>query len=724
MQMNNRKRELIKNTLLNNMSVLEEMLSGNSEMKRKAIQLNMETLKLGWIHVALAGQTSCGKSTVINALSEDIVAPENPMTATPIPTYIAKSLTDTDEQRVTVVPENEKKKRKELTRKEFLTQFCYNVEDQSGDNPKRLRFKEDRFAVVHTKGELFEKGVVLLDTLGTSAAEFDNAKTSTVLRGNVDLLIYIVGSNDLTTSDIAFLQCYILGYSPKEAAVKQMNYSVGKPIITPDKLIILGNDKTGILRSGLVESVKRIFKSNDCKLSDADIAKFCETNVWIANALYGRLAEAGFFDYVENAPVGSDDRYLDDACSLNRRQKIHQYEITNKEKAALYEIEKWKAFKGYISSVCDECFDDKSDFVKNMCDKVISDFNEAKQIFEKNIKELSGNLGNMKARIDKLENISVSIGEKIDKIPEETNNMADKMVKCVKDCLNVERTEDILVEPYTDMLAEKLGKMNAPPNLPSFDSIKKMTDAERLRTLEPIIKPIISDMLSRSGYRVGNYLWELNGSEFEDITDDVPIKHYRTVANYLNGHINNLIGTVSQMKDADISIVGIVLPAENDLTKIGNDMEERILKAIVSSFDAMADTKNWATAFNQSISYILRQGFFEKIANWFGFGKVSNQVFWNRIRNVLIPQIIETVGSSVLQNIETSIRPSVNTAYSVVEHSIRDIYVQCKYDCDAAIKKIKELDELSAVEELIRTLEIKIDKCTESIDEIDRVLKL
>lgn len=53
MQMNNEKRELIKNTLLNNMSVLEDMLGGNSELKRKAIQLNIETLKLGLIHIAL-----------------------------------------------------------------------------------------------------------------------------------------------------------------------------------------------------------------------------------------------------------------------------------------------------------------------------------------------------------------------------------------------------------------------------------------------------------------------------------------------------------------------------------------------------------------------------------------------------------------------------------------------------------------------------------------------
>ena len=101
MQMNNEKRELIKNTLLNNMSVLEDMLGGNSELKRKAIQLNIETLKLGWMQLAVVGQTSCGKSTVINALSEDIVVTENPMTATPIPTYIAKTVPDTDTQRET-----------------------------------------------------------------------------------------------------------------------------------------------------------------------------------------------------------------------------------------------------------------------------------------------------------------------------------------------------------------------------------------------------------------------------------------------------------------------------------------------------------------------------------------------------------------------------------------------------------------------------------------------
>lgn len=722
MQINNKKRELIKNTLLTNMSVLEDMLGGNSEMKRKAIQLNIETLKLGWIHIALVGQTSCGKSTVINAMSEDIVVPENPMTATPIPTYIAKSVVDADTQRVTVIPEDEKKKSKELTRKEFLTQFCYNVEDQSGDNPKRLRFKEDRFAVVHTKGELFDKGAVLLDTLGSGATEFDNIKTSTILRGNVDVLIYIVGTNMLTASDIAFLQCYILGYTPKETEIKKMNYGVGNPIITPDKLIILGNDKTGILRGGLVESVKRIFKSNDCKLSDAEIAKFCENNVWIANALYGRLDGAGFYDYVENAPVGSDDIYLDDACGLNRKQKRYMYEIEDKEKAALADIEKWKKFKGHISTVCDNCFDDRSDFIKNKCYKIIADFNESKQIFEKTIKELSGNLGNIKSRIEKLERISVGVGSMIDKIPEDTDNMSEKMVKCVNSCLN-DDIETILMELYSELISEKLGKMDTPPsNLPSFSSVKKMTDAERLRTLEPIIKPIISDLLSQCGYKVTNYLWGLAGSESEDITDDVPVKHYRTVMNYLNGHINNLLGTVSQMKDADISIVGIVLPSRDDLTKIGNDIEARIMKAIESSFDAMADTKNWASVFNVSIASVLKEGFFRKIANWFN-GGVSNQQFWDKIRNDLIPKITLKMGADAVQSIESSIRPSVNTAYSFVEHSIRDIYVQCKYDCDAAIKKMKELDEVGAIEELIKGLEVKIKKCNKSIAEIDSVLK-
>lgn len=723
MQMNNEKRELIKNTLLNNMSVLEDMLGGNSELKRKAIQLNIETLKLGWIHIALVGQTSCGKSTVINALSEDIVVPENPMTATPIPTYIAKTVADTDTQRVTVFPEDEKKKSKELTRKEFLTQFCYNVEDQRGDNPKRLRFKEDKFAVVHTKGELFDKGAVLLDTLGSGATEFDNIKTSTILKGNVDILIYIVGTNMLTASDIAFLQCYVLGYSPKEAEIKKMNYSVDKPIITPDKLIILGNDKTGILRGGLVESIKRVFKSDDCKLSGAQIAQFCEKNVWIANALYGRLDGAGFYDYVENAPVGSDDIYLDDALGLNRKQKRYMYEIEDKEKAALADIEKWKKFKGHISSVCDDCFDDENDFIKNKCFKVIADFNEAKQLFGNTITELSGNLGDIKSRIEKLEKISTDIGVKIEKIPQDTNNMSHRMIKCVNSCLNSD-LEAILITVYGDLINEKLGEMNEVPNdLPTFSSVKKMTDVERLKALEPIIKPIISNLLSQCGYKVGSYLWELTGSESEDITDDVPIKHYRAVINYLNGHISNLLGIVSQMKDADVSIVGVVLPSKDDLTKIGYNMEARILKAIESSFDAMADTKNWVSVFNTSVARVLKQGFFGSIASWFK-GGVTNQDFWDKIRNVLIPQITLKMGLDAIQNIEDSIRPSVNTAYSSVEHSIRDIYVQCKYDCDAAIQKMKDLDEVGAIENLIQSLEAKIRKCDKSILEIDSVLKL
>lgn len=723
MQMNNEKRELIKNTLLNNMSVLEDMLGGNSELKRKAIQLNIETLKLGWIHIALVGQTSCGKSTVINALSEDIVVPENPMTATPIPTYIAKTVADTDTQRVTVFPEDEKKKSKELTRKEFLTQFCYNVEDQRGDNPKRLRFKEDKFAVVHTKGELFDKGAVLLDTLGSGATEFDNIKTSTILKGNVDILIYIVGTNMLTASDIAFLQCYVLGYSPKEAEIKKMNYSVDKPIITPDKLIILGNDKTGILRGGLVESIKRVFKSDDCKLSGVQIAQFCEKNVWIANALYGRLDGAGFYDYVENAPVGSDDIYLDDALGLNRKQKRYMYEIEDKEKAALADIEKWKKFKGHISSVCDDCFDDENDFIKNRCFKVIADFNEAKQLFGNTITELSGNLGDIKSRIEKLEKISTDIGVKIEKIPQDTNNMSHRMIKCVNSCLNSD-LEALLITVYGDLINEKLGEMNEVPNdLPTFSSVKKMTDAERLKALEPIIKPIISNLLSQCGYKVGSYLWELTGSESEDITDDVPIKHYRTVINYLNGHISNLLGIVSQMKDADVSIVGVVLPSKDDLTKIGYNMEARILKAIESSFDAMADTKNWVSVFNTSVARVLKQGFFGSIASWFK-GGVTNQDFWDKIRNVLIPQITLKMGLDAIQNIEDSIRPSVNTAYSSVEHSIRDIYVQCKYDCDAAIQKMKDLDEVGAIENLIQSLEAKIRKCDKSILEIDSVLKL
>ena len=385
-------------------------------------------------------------------------------------------------------------------------------------------------------------------------------------------------------------------------------------------------------------------------------------------------------------------------------------------------IEKWKTFKGHIGFVCDACFDDENDFIQDKCNKVIIDFKEAKQIFEKTITELSGDLGNVKARIEKLEKISEGIGAKIKKIPEDTNIMSDKMVKCVNACLN-EDIESILNSLYAELISEKLGAMDTPPDdLPSFISVKKMTDAERLNVLEPLIKPIIADLLSQSGYKVSNYLWELSGSELEEIIDDVPIKHYKTVTNYLNGHIDHLLGIILQMKEADISMVGIVMPSKEDLIRIGNDMESRILKAIESSFDAMSDTKNWAAVFNASITDVLKEGFFGKIINWFK-GGVSEQEFWNKIRNELIPKIALKMGGDAIKNIESFIRPSVNITYSFVEHSIRDIYVRSKYDCDAAINKMKELNEAGALEDLIKSLEAKINKCNESIQKIDHVLK-
>ncbi len=306
----------------------------------------------GKIHIAVIGQCGSGKSTVINALSEHIVVPECLCADTLIPTYIAESAFSIDNQ-VTVFPEDDNKKCMTLSQKEFLTRF---------QNPYRSSRKEGKYAVVYTESKLLNKGVVLVDTFGTSSSRSNNIITSMMLRGNVDLIIYVAVNNMLSPIDISFLQYNILGYSPNEAEVKKMTLGsfCSDPLITPDQLIILGNDKTGIFRRGFIESVKRIFKSDDCKLSDTDIERFCEKNVWVANALYGRLSSAGFYDYVENAPAGSHELYIEDVCRLNKREQRYQDIIEDKDKDALADIEKWHDFYEYICYRCDELLTDKS----------------------------------------------------------------------------------------------------------------------------------------------------------------------------------------------------------------------------------------------------------------------------------------------------------------------------------------------------------------------------
>lgn len=276
--------------------------------------------------IGIIGRTESGKSTFLNAMCNEMVAPE----------CCLRGLRET-------------------------VQLTYVMKKPALFSPNDVSFIsektkwEDKKRISYANSNILNNAIFIEieDRCGSQYME------SVIKQQKCDLLIYICGSFPLTTNELSFLQCSILGYCPTDREIKRMRCEVGEPIIAPDRLILLGNDKCGIIRRGFVESVKRIFKSDNCKLSDGEIAEFCKQNVWIANALLARLSSAGVYDYVGRATIEIDDYLADDLRDLNRRQRRYLAEIEDREQDARSDVEKWNKFIHYLNKKITEIYLEK-----------------------------------------------------------------------------------------------------------------------------------------------------------------------------------------------------------------------------------------------------------------------------------------------------------------------------------------------------------------------------
>lgn len=266
--------------------------------------------------IGVIGKTGSGKSTFLNAICNEIVAPEN------------RGLFLRESVQLTYV---------------MKKPALFSPNDVSFISEKTKR--EDKKRISYANSNILDNAIFL---------EIENKcdsqyMASLIKQQKCDLVIYICGSYLLSTDELSFLQCSILGYCPTDRVIKRMRCEVGEPIIMPDRLILLGNDRTGIIRGVFVESVKRIFRSDNCKLSDGEIAKFCEQNVWIANALLARLSSVGVYDYVGRSTIEIDDAWADDLRVLNRRERRYLAEIEDREQDARSDVEKWNKFIHYLN---------------------------------------------------------------------------------------------------------------------------------------------------------------------------------------------------------------------------------------------------------------------------------------------------------------------------------------------------------------------------------------
>ena len=319
-QKNNVNVSQIGHRLANHVASLEEMTAFMGDSNSTYTLRHLEPrLQQGLVRIAFVGVTSTGKSTAINALVGQLALPENPSVSSPIPVWIGYQDQEASQAEIYLAGEDGLE-RSSCDLNTFKRKYCYNIEDIA--NRDRSRYNTVEFGAIKTKSSLLEGGLTIIDTLGIAATTVDSRKTIRVLREGVDAVVFVTKSANLNLDEKKFLYQYILG-----CCGSQSNSGTGTDIspyraVAPENLFFVYNDWYNVpAKTSFQESIRILYRSSGLNLSEEDICRLVENNVFFINAFRGRLGALGAYPYVECAPEGSTEEVLESLQELEDYEK-------------------------------------------------------------------------------------------------------------------------------------------------------------------------------------------------------------------------------------------------------------------------------------------------------------------------------------------------------------------------------------------------------------------
>lgn len=173
-------------------NLLLQYAKEHNDTKAQAALLRVQhRLHQGPIRALVLGASSAGKSTLINALSGDIVTPEGQHTTSPIPVWIYNRQAKSSPQICLLRNQDNTLQENLCGLYEYIQEYCY-TETEAGQSTGQEKFQDLVAATANlSSSPLINHGITLIDTPGSGVSAQDNARAQSIIRDGCEFLIIV-----------------------------------------------------------------------------------------------------------------------------------------------------------------------------------------------------------------------------------------------------------------------------------------------------------------------------------------------------------------------------------------------------------------------------------------------------------------------------------------------------------------------------------------------------
>lgn len=633
-------------------------------------------LRQGLVRVAVVGVTGAGKSTMVNALVERLVLPENPSVSSPIPVWLgyqegpdalARIYRSQDGETVQEVCDSET----------FRRRYCYNLRDIQDKD--RSRYNAVSFSTIGLNAPVLRENLTLIDTLGISATTVDSRKTIRVLEEGVDAVIFVTRNSKLNLEEMRFLYRHVLGIRRQEdPSPLEPN---PRPVL-PENLLFVNNNFFGVPnRTEFAERVRTFYRDSGLELPAEEIDRLAQENCFYINAYHGRLAKLGPYPYARCAPEGNSQAEL---AMLEKREALEKKEWDGCEPQEQWESSGIATVQKAVCALGRRLGHGAVGMKRiaellEIVDGVLQAADHRGALHHSGIQELNALREHLlKMRADDLQDQS--------KLEAAMNGLAEEYTRSFRQMLSS------MLPALKQDCAERAGKRVMPASLrvdyPAFAKMSREGQQDYINGLLPALNAYIFDYCCQ---KLQERLKDGRADDFK-----TPLLILKDTRELIRGQAVLFNARIEQLRKTGGETLGVYFPQPLAVDLLFASLEQDLVER---TQEIIADAcKIGGKDFEKKLEPYVRKcrlGFFENI--WAGIQKEAGpKMLWDRIRKHLFVPLAEHIVEHMPEHTGETVYTQTGEAFRQITMEICKAHMTLFVSLEMGIAKLEQ--EISAAD--------------------------